>query len=116
MYVSISLAFRSRIWLSFPSCRLRKSHSDMVHQLSNVSLSMVSSRRSQPIPQDFAFALWKQKLSLSSLEPHLRLSIPPSISQPFLPTPPPEDPPNLPLSPVLGSALSGALDKQNAHY
>ncbi|KAH0562395.1 hypothetical protein GP486_002918 [Trichoglossum hirsutum] len=88
----------------------------MMHQLSNISLSMTSSRRSQPIPQDFAFALWKEKLPLSCLGPHLQSLLPPSISQRSLPTPPPEDPPTLPLSPILGPDLSGALDKQKALY
>ncbi|KAH0538965.1 hypothetical protein FGG08_004480 [Glutinoglossum americanum] len=88
----------------------------MIHQLSNISISMTSSRRTQPIPPDFDFVLRKQNLSLSSLEPHLQSLVPPSISQRFLPTPPPEDPPNLPLSPVLGPVLSGAPDKQRAPY
>jgi hypothetical protein len=92
------------------------SHIDIAHQLSNVSISMISSRRAQPIPLDFAFALQKQKLSLSSLEPHLQSLIPPSISQRPLPTPPPEEPPDPPLSPVLGPALNGALDKQKTPY
>jgi transcription initiation factor TFIID subunit 8 len=101
---------------TFLHIRLMTSQTDMVHQLSNVSLSMASSRRSQPIPQDFAFALWKQKLSLSCLGPHLQSPITPLISQQSLPTPPPEDPPDPPLSPILGPDLSGALDKQKAPY
>ncbi|KAI9784335.1 MAG: hypothetical protein M1839_002396 [Geoglossum umbratile] len=87
----------------------------MTNQLSNVVTSMTSCRRSQPLPQDFAFALWKENLSLSSLRPHLQPLLPPSISQQSLPTPPPEDLPDRPLSPVLGPALCGVLDKQTPH-
>jgi transcription initiation factor TFIID subunit 8 len=89
---------------------------DMIHQLSTIATSMTSCRRSQPTPQDFAFALRKENLPLSSLEPHLQLLIPPSISQQSLPTPPPEDPPDMPLSPVLGPALCGTLDKQKTPH
>ena len=77
---------------------------------------MTSCRRSQPTPQDFAFALWKENLPLSSLEPHLQSLIPPSISQQSLSTPPPEDPPNMPLSPVLGPTLYDTFDKQKTQH
>ncbi|KAI9763699.1 MAG: hypothetical protein M1840_009172 [Geoglossum simile] len=88
----------------------------MIHQLSTIATSMISCRRSQPTPQDFAFALWKENLSLLSLEPHLQSSIAPSISQQSLPTPPPEDPPNMPLSPILGPVLCSTLDKQRTPH
>ena len=45
--------------------------SDMTHFLAEVRQSMLSSRRTQPIPQDFLQSLHTHQLSLRSLIPHL---------------------------------------------
>ena len=50
----------------------------MTHYLTDVRQSMLSSRRTQPIPQDFLQALHTHQLSLRSLVPHLK---PPVLSK-----------------------------------
>jgi len=54
---------------------------DMGHYLADVRHSMLSCRRTQPIPQDFLQALHTHQLSLRSLIPHLKPPIPPDRSQ-----------------------------------
>lgn len=54
---------------------------DMAHYLADVRQSMLSSRRTGPIPQDFLQALHTHQLSLRSLLPHLDPPVPPSLSQ-----------------------------------
>ncbi|KAF3482639.1 bromodomain associated domain-containing protein [Arthroderma uncinatum] len=71
---------------------------DMLHFLSYVRHSMTSSRRVQPIPQDFEHALRYHSIRVDSLRPHLK-AFPHTIqSSPSTPTtksslltPPPED-------------------------
>ena len=64
----------------------------MAHYLADVRQSMLSCRRTQPIPQDFLQALHTHQLSLRSLLPHLDPPIPASRSQfPLQPTPVEED-------------------------
>lgn len=53
---------------------------------------------------------------MTSLTPHLRPKIPADVSQPSLPTPPPEEALEPHLSPVLGAALSGVEDKKQKRY
>lgn len=55
--------------------------SDMTDFLANVRLSMLSSRRTQTVPQDFLQSLHTHHLSLRSLTPHLDPPVPPSRSQ-----------------------------------
>ena len=54
---------------------------DMAHYLRDVRQSMVSSRRSQPIPQDFLQSLHTHQLSLRSLTSHLKPPVPQKKSQ-----------------------------------
>lgn len=54
---------------------------DMAHYLADVRQSMLSSRRTGPIPHDFLQALHTHQLSLRSLIPHLDPPVPPSLSQ-----------------------------------
>lgn len=54
---------------------------DMTRFLRNVQLSMLSSRRTQAIPQDFLQSLHSHQLSLRSLIPHLDPPVPPFQSQ-----------------------------------
>ena len=77
---------------------------------SDVRRYMQACRRAQPIPLDFQHALDTNQISTTSLEPHLRPPVPPSISQRQLPSPPPEPPRELEVLPFLGPALSGATD------
>ncbi|KAI9712234.1 MAG: hypothetical protein M1812_006969 [Candelaria pacifica] len=88
----------------------------MIHFLRSVTQSMLSCRRSHPTPQDFTYALAMQNLTVSSLIPHLRPKLPPDILQPSLPTQPPEEALEPPLSPMLGTALSGGDDKKQRRY
>lgn len=53
----------------------------MAHYLTDVRQSMLSCRRTQPIPQDFLQALHTHQLSLRSLIPHLKPPVPPDRSQ-----------------------------------
>lgn len=53
----------------------------MAHWLAIVRQSMLSSRRVQPLPQDFLQALHLNQLSLRSLLPHLDPPVPPARSQ-----------------------------------
>ena len=54
---------------------------DMAHYLADVRQSMLSCRRTIPIPQDFLQSLHTHQLSLRSLIPHLDPPIPPERSQ-----------------------------------
>ena len=53
----------------------------MAHFLADVRRSMLSSRRTQVIPQDFLQSLHRHQLSLRSLIPHLDPPVPPLNSQ-----------------------------------
>ena len=53
----------------------------MAHHLADVRQSMLSCRRTEPIPQDFLQALHTHQLSLRSLIPHLDPPVPPERSQ-----------------------------------
>lgn len=57
---------------------------DMQHFLASVRKSMLSCRRSQPLPQDFLYALHSHQLTLRSLLPHLDPPVNPHKSQPRL--------------------------------
>ena len=66
---------------------------------------MSTCRRTQPIPQDFTFALAKGEVRSSSLRPHLKLPIHPAVAQPPLQPPSPEEPPPPTLDRLLGPEL-----------
>lgn len=53
----------------------------MSHYLADVRQSMLSCRRTQPVPQDFLQALHTHQLSLRSLLPHLDPPVLPKVSQ-----------------------------------
>ena len=76
---------------------------------------MLSSRRTQPIPQDFLQALHSHQLSLRALIPHLDPPVPSSRSQIVQPLEPDYEIENHHPS-FLGSALSGELDRQGKPY
>ncbi|KAK7522008.1 transcription factor TFIID complex subunit 8 C-term-domain-containing protein [Phyllosticta citriasiana] len=83
----------------------------MLRFLTDVRISMHTARRTTPLPTDFALALAHTGYTSSDLEPHLKLGIPPEITQPPLPPPPrPESPPPK-LEELLGKELSGASEK-----
>lgn len=88
----------------------------MLHFLSVVKQSMSSSRRVQPLPQDFIHALAHQGIRPSSLLQHLDLPVSPSITQPSIPPPPPQEPPPPDLEGLLGPELSGVRDKAERPY
>ncbi|KAF4550455.1 Transcription factor TFIid complex subunit 8 C-term-like protein [Elsinoe fawcettii] len=73
--------------------------------LESTCLSMVTARRTTPIPQDVAFALSQVGIAPSQLEDQLTMSIPKDIACPVLPSPPPEEPAPIDLKPVLGAEL-----------
>ena len=88
---------------------------DMAHYLADVRQSMLSCRRTQPIPQDFLQALHTHQLSLGSLLPHLDPPVLPDRSQfPLQSEPPEED--ELQQLRYLGSILGNAEDEQAKTY
>jgi hypothetical protein len=90
----------------------------MLHFCASIRRSMISCRRTQPIPQDFELALRAHDMTLSSLLPHLNPPVSTSISQPQLPTPPPEPTFTNTLA-FLGLELSGANERPSyipAHF
>ncbi|KAL2867321.1 uncharacterized protein BJX67DRAFT_371983 [Aspergillus lucknowensis] len=83
---------------------------------SYVRASMLSSRRVQPIPQDFEFALKRHSLPVDSLLPYLQA--PPKI-EPIptqLPSPPPEEDDDFKVLPSLEPQLSGEDDRVRSPY
>src|SRR3954462_13257831 len=87
---------------------------DMLRLSTFARQSMLSSRRTQPIPQDFEHALIRFRLTADDLLPTLksaRSSIP---APPLLPSPETEDvlPPSLPSL----TALSSEDDRANRSY
>ena len=88
---------------------------DMLHFLTNVRESMLSARRTQPIPQDFSIALAASNIAPSFLKPHLELDISSSISAPTIPAPAPAEPDPPKLSSMLGNDLVGKTEITHAY-
>lgn len=84
---------------------------DMAHYLTDVRQSMLSCRRTQPIPQDFLQALHTNQLSLRSLIPHLNPPIPPDRSQYRLHSEPSQEDEHQQLR-LLSSLFTTAPDEQ----
>lgn len=84
--------------------------------LSKVTESMLCSRRSQPIPTDFEFALKEFNIPLLSIEPHLKPPISPSITQVRLQELSSEKLPVQTDNILLGDELSGDMDKRERPY
>lgn len=87
-----------------------------LHLLSKVTVSMLSSRRSQPIPYDFQYALSEFDIPLLSIEPHLRPPVPTSKLLIQLELLPAEELPALTNAALFGDELSGEVDKNNKSY
>ncbi len=87
----------------------------MAHFLTDVRQSMLSSRRTRAIPQDFLQALHTHQLSLRSLVPHLDPPVPPSRSQFALAAEATEEEKNHE-RPFLGPELNGASDERARLY
>ncbi|KAI9826680.1 MAG: hypothetical protein M1819_007314 [Sarea resinae] len=88
----------------------------LTHLLSKVTQSMLSCRRTQPIPQDIDYAFAHENIPLSYLNLHLQPPVPASKSQISLPSPPPEESPAQNSLPFLGPDLDGSLDKSQKPY
>ncbi|KAF2231745.1 hypothetical protein EV356DRAFT_451474 [Viridothelium virens] len=92
--------------------------------LSLVHTSMDSSRRTQPLPQDFIRALASTNASTVSLQDHLSLHdldsesspLVPSVLQPRIPEPPPAEPPPPDLTSILGPSLICAKEESQRMY
>ena len=89
---------------------------DTLRMLSLVSRSMLSCRRTIPIPQDFAAVLARESLSLDELAPYLKPSIAPSSSQPRLELSPPTKEQDVPLAQLLGPELSGESERDRRRF
>lgn len=76
---------------------------------------MLSSRRIQPIPQDFEHALKRQRLRVDDLRPYLTRSPAAEPSSTGPSSPPPKDD-LLKSLPFLGPQLSGENDRANCRY
>ncbi|KAI9755212.1 MAG: hypothetical protein M1815_005150 [Lichina confinis] len=87
-----------------------------LRMLSLVSRSMLSCRRTAPIPQDFAAVLARERLSLDELAPYLMPSIPPSSSQPRLELSPPTKEQDVQLAQLLGPELSGESERDRRRF
>jgi transcription initiation factor TFIID subunit 8 len=90
----------------------------MTNFLAKVRKSMASSRRTDPIPHDWIYALAGTGLTGSSLlEPHLDTGeVPASLLQPNFDPPEPPSPPPLDLEGLLGPELSGKTEKDSKAY
>lgn len=88
----------------------------MLHFLQTVRTSMDASRRHQPTPQDFIYALTTDGVSASDLFPHLQLPQLPSVALPPIPAPPPDEPLPPDLEALMGGALSGRAAKTQRRY
>ncbi|KAK3061430.1 hypothetical protein LTS18_006291, partial [Coniosporium uncinatum] len=88
----------------------------MLHFLTIVKDSMLSSRRSIPTPQDFILALVQHNVSPTSLLPHISARIPDSIIQPPIYEAPPDDDPPPNLSNVIGSDLNATDERARRRY
>lgn len=87
----------------------------MAHYLADVRRSMLSCRRTQPIPQDFLQALHTHQLSLRSLLPHLNPPVPPERSQFPIHSEPAQEDEHQQLR-FLGSILNSAEEEQAKTY
>lgn len=78
---------------------------------------MTASRRTNPIPPDFAYALSARHITSSDLEPHLDTGPinPLQLQRPIPPPSHPEAPPP-DIEPLLGPALSGRPVKESKKY
>jgi hypothetical protein len=85
--------------------------------LNNVRMSMAASRRTNPIPPDFIFALSARQLTSSDLEQHFDTGPinPLELQRPIPPPSPPEVPPP-DIEPLLGPTLSGRPVKDSKKY
>lgn len=88
---------------------------DMAHYLADVRQSMLSCRRTSPVPQDFLQALHTHQLSLRALLPHLDPPVPPQRSQFSLQADAPRDDDHQQLA-LLAPILNGALAEQANGY
>ncbi|KNG85561.1 bromodomain associated domain protein [Aspergillus nomiae NRRL 13137] len=83
---------------------------------SYVRQSMLSSRRSQPVPHDFEHALKKHRVRVDDLLPHVK-NLPNVEPVPsLLPSPPPEEDDCFKTLPSLGPQLSGEDDRARSAY
>lgn len=89
---------------------------DILHLASFARQAMTASRRMQPIPQDFEFAL--QRANIGTDELLLQIPQPPPEPIPtLLPSPPPEDLFDAFLGmPIMSDALSGENDRRRNSY
>ncbi|KAL4928214.1 uncharacterized protein BDV17DRAFT_282192 [Aspergillus undulatus] len=83
---------------------------------SYVRASMLSSRRLQPIPHDFEYALKRHSLPVDSLVPYLQTprKVEPIPTQ--LPSPPPEEDDDFKILPSLEPELDGEDDRARSSY
>ena len=89
----------------------------MLKLLSHIRASMISSRRAQPLPLDFEFALRQNGISVDSLRPHVKPPPPTRKTLPNLPSPLPEEPIASDIDhSFLGDSLSGPLQQQALNY
>jgi hypothetical protein len=90
----------------------------MTNFLSQVRTSMTSARRTETTAHDWIFALTSSGLRGSApLEQHLDTGeIPPSLLQPHFDPPAPPEAPLPDAESLLGSELSGKLDKETRSY
>lgn len=91
---------------------------DMRHFSCRIKQSMHTSRRQQPLPQDFAYALASYSLTPTSLSRELETQAPSKITQPplFPRTRADSTAPVLSQDPSISRVLGGSVDKKNRPY
>ena len=88
----------------------------MVHFLASVRQSMISSRRTQAIPQDFLHALDAHQLTLRSLIPHLSPPVPPWKPETSFVSEPTGEHEDHKRDQLIGTLLNGPLEKSLTAY
>ncbi|KAL4953522.1 transcription factor TFIID complex subunit 8 C-term-domain-containing protein [Aspergillus filifer] len=83
---------------------------------SYVRASMLSSRRLQPIPHDFEYALKRHRLPVGSLVPYLQSPIKTEPIPTQLPCPPPDKDDDFKILPSLETEISGEDDRARSPY
>ncbi|MCJ1393315.1 hypothetical protein MMC18_006187 [Xylographa bjoerkii] len=88
----------------------------MVHFLASVRQSMLSSRRTQAIPQDFLHALNAHQLTLRSLLPHLSPPVPPWKPETTLASEPNREVEDHKHDQLIATLLSGPSERTSVAY
>src|SRR5450432_3857787 len=88
----------------------------MIRFLSYITESMLSSRRAQPTPLDFQYALRREGLTARLLSPHLKPPVSPSKIPPPFTVSPQQKLDHKPITLLVSEELSGDSEKRSKVY